>query len=278
MKKTILLTIVLFTAFTFTTFSQQELPPASKPDQELTKKEAAARILDFQSRVDNLQKQLSSIDEQLKQAHSDLDKLNADLTNCHKEILNVLGVTQADVDAFRQSLGTIEGKVRELKSLSNDQLIARQNEVKALENNLNQLRSNKISVLPEFFDKIISLARDIKGLYREKKITTYTVGTWAENRDCLWNIAGNMEIYGDPFLWPKIWQSNTDKIKNPDIIHPGQVLSIPDKAPLTTDEKKAERRYWRNKHAQMEATSTTQQTTTQPTQENQQIKPGPKGE
>lgn len=47
MKKTILLTIVLFTAFTFTTFSQQELPPASKPDQELTKKEATARILDF---------------------------------------------------------------------------------------------------------------------------------------------------------------------------------------------------------------------------------------
>ncbi|HOV91556.1 MAG TPA: LysM peptidoglycan-binding domain-containing protein [Candidatus Kapabacteria bacterium] len=273
MKKTILLTIVLFTAFTFTTFSQQELPPASKPDQELTKKEATARILDFQSRVDNLQKQITSLDEQLKQAHSDLDKLNSDLTNCNKEILNIIGATQADVDAFRQSVGTIEGKVRQLKSLSNDQLIARQDEVKALENDLNQLRSNKISVLPEFYDKIISLARDIKGLYREKKITTYTVGTWAENRDCLWNIAGNMEIYGDPFLWPKIWQANTDKIKNPDIIHPGQVLSIPDKASLTTDEKKAERRYWRNKHAQMEAT-----TTTQPTQDNQQIKPGAKGE
>ena len=277
MKRTILLTIALFTAFTFTTFAQQELPPASKPDQELTKKEAEARIIDFQSRVENLQKELNNVDEQLKQAKADLDKMNADLANCQKEILTVLGVTQADIDAYRQSLGVLEGKVRQLKSLSNDQLIERQDEVKAAENELNQMRSNKISVIPEFYDKIIALARDIRGLYREKKISTYTVGTWAENRDCLWNIAGNMEIYADPFLWPKIWQANTDQIKNPDIIHPGQVLTIPEKASLTSDEKKAERRYWRNKRAQMEATSTETTNTTQP-QQNQQIQPGAKGE
>lgn len=277
MKRTILLTIALFTAFTFTTFAQQELPPANKPDQELTKKEAEARIIDFQSRVENLQKELNNVDEQLKQAKADLDKMNADLANCQKEILTVLGVTQSDIDAYRQSLGVLEGKVRQLKSLSNDQLIERQDEVKAAENELNQMRSNKISVIPEFYDKIIALARDIRGLYREKKISTYTVGTWAENRDCLWNIAGNMEIYADPFLWPKIWQANTDQIKNPDIIHPGQVLTIPEKASLTSDEKKAERRYWRNKRAQMEATSTETTNTTQP-QQNQQIQPGAKGE
>ncbi|MCE5305123.1 MAG: LysM peptidoglycan-binding domain-containing protein [Chloroherpetonaceae bacterium] len=277
MKKTILLIIAIFAATTFTTYSQQVLPPSSLPDQELTKKEATARIIDFQSRIENLQKDMNAVDEQLRQAKADLDQLNADFSNCRKEILTILGVTQADIDAYRQTLGTLEGKVRQLKSLSNDQLIARQDEVKAAENELNQLRSNKISVIPEFYDKIIADARDIRGLYREKKISTYTVGTWAENRDCLWNIAGNMEIYADPFLWPKIWQANTDKIKNPDIIHPGQVLTIPDKAQLTTDEQKAERRYWRNKRAQMEAQSADKQTTP-PAQQNQQIQPGAKGE
>ncbi|MEN6295435.1 MAG: LysM peptidoglycan-binding domain-containing protein [Chloroherpetonaceae bacterium] len=277
MKKTILLIIAIFAATTFTTYSQQVLPPSSLPDQELTKKEATARIIDFQSRIENLQKDMNAVDEQLRQAKADLDQLNADFSNCRKEILTILGVTQADIDAYRQTLGTLEGKVRQLKSLSNDQLIARQDEVKAAENELNQLRSNKISVIPEFYDKIIADARDIRGLYREKKISTYTVGTWAENRDCLWNIAGNMEIYADPFLWPKIWQANTDKIKNPDIIHPGQVLTIPDKAQLTTDEQKAERRYWRNKRAQMEAQSADKQATP-PAQQNQQIQPGAKGE
>jgi hypothetical protein len=54
----------------------------------------------------------------------------------------------------------------------------------------------------------------------------YTVGTWRENRDCLWNIAKKPEIYNDAFAWPKIWRANMDQIKNPDVIHPGMQLSI----------------------------------------------------
>jgi len=148
----------------------------------------------------------------------------------------------------------LEAKVRDMQKLSEDKLLDRQEDVKKLEAELNELRANKISIMPEFFPKIISLAKDIRGLYREKKITTYTVGTWAENRDCLWNIAGKIDIYADPFMWPKIWQGNTDQIRNPDIIFPGQGLKIPSKGPKSTEEMKAERKYWRNKkQAQAEA-------------------------
>ena len=231
--------------------AQTPLPPASKPDAELTKKEAEARILDFKARVDNLANDLKNIEEQINQAKNELADLKQKYTDCRKEILNLLGVTDNDIESFRQQLGTIQNKVNTLKSLSNDALIERQNEVKDLENQLNQLRGNKISVIPEFYDKIIALARDIRGLYREKKYSTYTVGTWAENRDCLWNISGKMEIYSDPLLWVKIWQANTDKIKNPDIIFPGQVLTIPAKSDKTPEEIKAERKYWRMKRAQM---------------------------
>lgn len=35
------------------------------------------------------------------------------------------------------------------------------------------------------------------------------------------------QIYGDANKWRSIYQANTDKIKNPDLIHPGQVLTIP---------------------------------------------------
>jgi nucleoid-associated protein YgaU len=34
-------------------------------------------------------------------------------------------------------------------------------------------------------------------------------------------------IYGDASKWKKIFEANTDQIKNPDLIHPGQVLKIP---------------------------------------------------
>jgi len=43
--------------------------------------------------------------------------------------------------------------------------------------------------------------------------------------DCLWFIAERQ--YGDPFLWPIIYEANRDKIQNPHWIYPGQVFVIP---------------------------------------------------
>ena len=228
-------------------------PPESKPDMELLCDEADARIEQIQSRINALNKKLQEAKEDITKTESNLAKVNQDLLDCEEEILRLIGASKADMEAFRQKLGVIEGKVRQMKSLSNDVLADRRAEVVALENELNELRKNKLSVIPEFFDKIVYLAKEIKGLYREKKIDGYVVGTWAQDRDCLWNIAGKSEIYGDPFMWPKIWQANTDIIRNPDIIHPGQVLKILPAGPKTDDESKAERRYWRNKRAAAEA-------------------------
>ena len=33
--------------------------------------------------------------------------------------------------------------------------------------------------------------------------------------------------YGDAAKWRGIWDANRDSIKNPDLIHPGQVLNLP---------------------------------------------------
>jgi len=55
----------------------------------------------------------------------------------------------------------------------------------------------------------------------------YVVGTWQKDRDCLWNIAKKQRFYGDPWKWKRIYKANTDKIKDPDLIYPGQKLVIP---------------------------------------------------
>jgi nucleoid-associated protein YgaU len=239
-----------FMLFSFTLLAQKDNippPPESKPDLELTCDEADARINAYNLRVEALKKNLEELKAAVAKSETDLSTQSQNLIDCNKEILALIGATESDMNAFRQRLGVLEGKVRQMKNLSNDVLADRRAEVEALEAELNELRANKLSVIPEFFDKIIALAKDIKGLYREKKISGYTVGTWAQDRDCLWNISGKMEIYGDPFQWPKIWQANTDIVRNPDIIHPGQVLQIPAAGPKTDEESKAERRYYRNK-------------------------------
>ena len=50
---------------------------------------------------------------------------------------------------------------------------------------------------------------------------TYTV----QKGDCLWNIA--KKIYGNGSKYTLIYNANKDKIKNPNLIYTGQVLTIP---------------------------------------------------
>jgi len=60
-----------------------------------------------------------------------------------------------------------------------------------------------------------------------KKVKTYRVVRRRRNTDCLWRIASYKKIYNDARLWPLIYSANQDKIKNPDLIFPGQILVIP---------------------------------------------------
>ena len=211
------------------------------------------RIADWQARVNELKDKLERANGDKADLEKKLAEAQQNLKDCQDALAGLLGGSAEDVEAFRQALGVIEGKVREMKRLSNDQLADRRSDVEQLDADLNELRKNKLSLLPEFFNKILALAKDIDGLYREKKIKSYTVGTWSENRDCLWNIAGKTEIYNDPFLWPKVWQANKGEIRNPDVIFPGQVLTLPNKAPMDADEKKAARKYYREKKEAMNA-------------------------
>jgi hypothetical protein len=43
--------------------------------------------------------------------------------------------------------------------------------------------------------------------------------------DTLWDLAEY--FYKNPWLWPRIYEANTDTIKNPNLIYPGQVFVIP---------------------------------------------------
>ncbi|OGI49726.1 MAG: hypothetical protein A3B81_00020 [Candidatus Muproteobacteria bacterium RIFCSPHIGHO2_02_FULL_65_16] len=44
--------------------------------------------------------------------------------------------------------------------------------------------------------------------------------------DHLWGIASKPIIYGNPYQWPLIFKANRDKIKDADLIQPGQVFAI----------------------------------------------------
>jgi nucleoid-associated protein YgaU len=55
----------------------------------------------------------------------------------------------------------------------------------------------------------------------EREVRSYTV----VSGDSLSKIA--KREYGEASKWPRIYEANRDQIKNPDLIHPGQVLTLP---------------------------------------------------
>jgi nucleoid-associated protein YgaU len=45
--------------------------------------------------------------------------------------------------------------------------------------------------------------------------------------DSLWRISSRDDVYGDGAKWPRLYESNRGLIRDPDLIFPGQELSIP---------------------------------------------------
>ena len=135
--------------------------------------------------------------------------------------------------------------------MSDNQLGQYKDEMVQMQNKLNEMSKSNIAKLSRFGNRIKALQDKLAALLKStgNKQKEYTVGTWAHDRDCLWNIAKKPAIYGNAWLWPKIWQGNRDKIKDPDIIKPKWVLTIPEGNALTKTEKSAARRYYHKKSA-----------------------------
>jgi len=210
---------------------------------KMTKEEWQTQITQNTKLRDDLKTQLVGLNkeiDELKAKNTALDatvKANADKLN---------GIT----GAFAASVAELNAKIDALTNLSDADLYARKGEIDELQKAKDELMKQKISGMKRFVAGLADMQSKIDALKARTidKDKFYTVGTWAKDRDCLWNIAKKKDIYANPFAWPKIWQGNRDQIKDPDIIKKGQKLKIPADPTLTDAEKKATRSYWNKKH------------------------------
>jgi len=193
----------------FSSFAQEE---------EMTGEEWEAEM----TRLNGKKQSLTSEIDALK---ADIDNLTATKTGlqdpeqCIDELYALVGATRQDVDNFRNAVNELDGKIKRKEGPKADR-----------QADLNALKMNKISALPEFFDKVHNKMQRALDEWVDVTVINYTV----VKGDCLWNIAKKKDHYGNGFAWPVIYKANRDKIKNPDLIYPAQVFSIP---PLSPEEK-----------------------------------------
>lgn len=219
--------------------------------EEMTKEQWQQEIQKYTADRDRLSGQLKQLEGDINSLTSQSAKADEDYKKCMDELYALVGADAAKAAEYRAQIEAAENKANELMRLSDADLLARSKEVDDLEATVKDLWGNKLSLIPEFWDRLTALNEKVKSLRSTlaAQVKTYTVGTWSHDRDCLWNISKKKDIYDNAWLWPKIWQGNRDQIKNPDVIHTGQKLVIPKGNELTSDEKSAARKYYARKAA-----------------------------
>lgn len=200
-------TLIFIVAITSNLFAQYEEWDADRWMSEMN---------NLKARKESLLKEKAA----LNAAIADLKKTSQqDVDDCMNELYALVGANKADVDAFRRKVSELDSKIKTKQPSKNE----RQAELDAL-------KKNMISALPEFFDKVHNQMQSALNNWIDvapEKVYTVVRG------DCLWNIAKKKTIYDNAFAWPKIFQSNKDQIRNPDLIYPKQAFKI---AELNQDE------------------------------------------
>jgi len=197
-------------------------------DEEMTSEE-------WEAEMSRLAGKKLALTAEIEALNADLDNLNATLSGlqdpeeCIDELYAIVGATRQDVDNFRNAVNELDGKIRRKEGPKADR-----------QADLDALKMNKISALPEFFNKVHNQMQQALDNWIEKPdVISYTV----VRGDHLWGIAKKQEHYGNPFAWPVIYKANREQIKDPDLIYPNQVFKVP---PLSEEEKSKYEKLRRN--------------------------------
>jgi nucleoid-associated protein YgaU len=179
---------------------------------------------EWEAEMGRLKTQKESLTTEISTLNTDINNLKSQniqsYDDCMNELYTMLGVSKSDIDNYRTAVNELNGKIGRKEGPKADR-----------QKDLNALKMNKISALPEFFDKVQNqMQKDLDSWVEEPTVKNYEV----VKGDCLWRIAQKPEHYGNGFAWPIIYKANRDEIKNPDLIYPKQNFKIPN---LTEDEK-----------------------------------------
>ena len=224
---------------------------AAMAQEKMTKDQWQQEITKYTAMRDSLSAKAKALGNDVTSMNAQSTQLDADYQKCMDGLYALVGSDASKAAAYRAEIESAENKANELSRLSDADLVARSGDVDALAATVKGLWENKLSLIPEFWDRLTALNDKVKSLEATlaNQVKVYTVGTWARNRDCLWNISKKKDIYDNAWLWPKIWQGNRDQIKDPDVIHQGQKLKIPKGKELNADEKAAAKKYYAKKSA-----------------------------
>jgi nucleoid-associated protein YgaU len=222
MKKSIINLILLVSVFAFSSVFAQ----TSYNYEEMKQDEYNAYLADWQQKLDNANQGIEAEDS-LSAAHKkQIDDLQAQIDKKWDEIFQITNSNKEEYDAYVNNLKQLKNDASSLLSLSPEDIYRRMNEVDELQAKVDETKKNPFSVMTDnaqLISSIESMLAQAKEKGKPAIPPTYSV----LRGDCLWRIASKADIYGDAYAWMRIYTSNRDQIKNPDLIYVNQIFNIP---------------------------------------------------
>lgn len=219
MKKTVISGLALALVIGLSSVAQAQ-------EDKMTREEYVAQMADLQQRETAAQQQIEALSGQIEDLNGQMNACDLAIADLNDQVRMLVEATDTQIDAFGNRLDAIIGQLEGLLSLAPEVLIQRRGEAMALAAEVEGMKGNKISAIPEMAEKIAqidSLLGQIKARIAQPVTIDYTV----ERGDNLWNIAKKENLYDDPYMWPRIYRANREEIKDPDMIFPEQTLAVP---------------------------------------------------
>jgi len=200
--------------------------PKAVAQTEMTYEEYKLQLAGYEKRVADAKRSLLECQTAADGLSEQISGLDTQVSTLRQEVYELVGSDEAGINEFMQELDRIESRLMGLRNLSEDALFEVRDEVDQIEARVAELKADKRALLPASQAKLASidqLLEQVKARMPRKRVRQYSV----LRGDNLWKIAKKDDIYGDPYLWPRIYVENRAKIKNPDLIYPNWVLNIP---------------------------------------------------
>jgi len=176
-------------------------------EKKITEEEALQMIQEYRSQESALKKEISQLESKLTNLSNKIADLTKNIAILKKDISDL----KAEIAKYPSEYTVVKGDY--LAKIAAMRYIY-----------------NRASAWPRLYRANRDLIKDPNLIYPGWVLKvphgldrTYTVIPG----DCLWKIAGFYWIYNNPKEWTRIYNANKDKIKDPDLIYPDQVLDIP---------------------------------------------------
>ncbi|HSQ74548.1 MAG TPA: hypothetical protein VLT13_03280, partial [Bacteroidota bacterium] len=132
--------------------------------EEMTKDQWQQEVTKYTQMRDDLQARIKSLQSTVSDANSMSTKLDTDCEKCLDELYALVGSDREKAAAFNDELEAAEAKAGELMRLSDADLMARSGEIAELEAKSKELWGNKLSLIPDFWDRLTEVDNKVKSL------------------------------------------------------------------------------------------------------------------